>query len=86
MSLPGMGGPGGPGGPGGQKKKGGKLGLKDLASKETLNGKYGILIKPFNHCYHLYQITTMFARRGLWVFSCMSLMYGLPIMIEYMGE
>ena len=82
MQMPGM---GGPGGPGGQKKKGGKLNLKDIASKETLN-KYGIVLKPFNHCYHLYQITTMFARRALWVFSCMSLMYGLPIMIEYMGE
>ena len=28
----------------------------------------------------------MFAKKGLWVFSCMALMYGLPMMIEYMGE
>ena len=28
----------------------------------------------------------MFVKKGAWVFSCMALMYGLPMMIEYMGE
>ena len=28
----------------------------------------------------------MFVKKGAWVMSCMALMYGLPMMIEYMGE
>ena len=77
---PGMGGPIAKG----QKKKAGAYNLKDIVAKETL--KKHFYLKPLNHCYHLYQITTMFAKKGLWVFSCMALMYGLPMMIEYMGE
>ena len=77
---PGMGGPiQKPG-----KKAGGKYNLKDIADKETL--KKHFYLKPFNHCYHLYQITQMFVKKGAWVMSCMALMYGLPMMIEYMGE
>ena len=75
---------GGPMIKGGAKKKGGAYNLKDIVDKDTL--KKHFYLKPFNHCYHLYQITSMFVKKGCWVFSCMALMYGLPMMIEYMGE
>ncbi len=76
--MPGM------GGPQSNKKKGGKLGLKEIWDKKTMEKHF--YLKPINTIYQLYQITTLFVKKGAWMFSCMSLMYGLPMMIEYMGE
>ena len=55
-----------------------------MFEKETMQRYF--FLKPINHMYHLYQITTMFAKKTLWVFSVLGLMYGFPMMIEYMGE
>ena len=90
--MPGMGGPGGPPPPqstlgqGGKKKAG--YNLQDIFAKETIKSykKLAFILRPINRMYHLYQITTMFVKKGSWILSCMALMYGLPAMIEYMGE
>ena len=67
-----------------KNKRKSQYNLKDICEKETLK-KY-FFLSPINRMYHLYQITTMFAKKTLWVLSCLGLMYGFPMMLEYMGE
>ena len=89
MMPPGMMGGGGGMGPPQQKPHG--LGKKRKAARQLEkiiddnNGKI-LWKKSINIMWHYYTIGRDYTKRTLWFMSCLGVMYGFPMALEYMSE